>query len=176
MENVLIRPVKHEHAEQYLKLVNFVWRVAYKHIFPEEVFVERESSVSERVKNFNENFYNDNTKLVYVAEDHGQIVGVIMARIDSGYEYFDSLGFADLEALYIHPDYQGKGIGTKLKHIFEDWAKANGATKYVIGVLKDNIKARKVYESWGGVLDEYTQPFVKLGVSYDEVFYTYNIE
>ena len=43
------------------------------------------------------------------------------------------------------------------------------------GVLKDNLKARAVYEKWGGVLDDYTQPIVKLGVGYDEVFYTYNI-
>lgn len=48
-------------------------------------------------------------------------------------------------------------------------------TKFVDGVLKDNHNARKVYEKWGGKLDEYTQPFVKLGVSYDEVFYTYDL-
>ena len=60
--------------------------------------------------------------------------------------------------------------------MFEKWAKENGATKYVIGVLRDNYKARKVYEKWGGKLDEYVQPFVKLGVEYDEVFYTYNLE
>ena len=54
-------------------------------------------------------------------------------------------------------------------------AKSNGATKFVIGVLKDNHNAKKVYEKWGGKLDEYTQPFVKLGVGYDEVFYTYDL-
>jgi GNAT superfamily N-acetyltransferase len=176
MDDIIIRKVKPEDAEQYLKLVCYVWRDAYKHIFPEEVFIERESLVPERVKSFDENFYNDNTKLVYVAEDDGKIVGVIMARIDSGYEYFDKLGYADLEALYIHPDYQGKGIGSKFKKIFVDWLKENKATKYVIGVLKENTNARKVYEAWGGKLDEYNQPFVKLGVPYDEVFYTYIVE
>jgi inosine/xanthosine triphosphate pyrophosphatase family protein len=45
----------------------------------------------------------------------------------------------------------------------------------VIGVLKDNHKARKVYEKWGGKLDNHEQPFVKLGVGYDEVFYTYEL-
>ena len=68
------------------------------------------------------------------------------------------------------------GIGSKFKNIFVEWAKKHGATKYVIGVLKDNQNARKVYEKWGGKLDEYTQPFVKLGVGYDEVFYTYDLE
>lgn len=52
----------------------------------------------------------------------------------------------------------------------------NGASKYVIGVLKDNIKVRKVYESWGGKLSKYEKDFVKFGVGYKEVFYTYNLE
>ena len=67
------------------------------------------------------------------------------------------------------------GIGTKFKNLFVDWAKENGATKFVIGVLKDNFKARRVYEKWGGKLDSYTQPFIKLGVEYDECFYTFEI-
>ena len=88
---------------------------------------------------------------------------------------FNERGFADLEAMYIYPEYQGLGIASRFKELFVNWAKSNGATKFVIGVLKDNVKARKVYEKWGGVLDDYTQPIVKLGVGYDEVFYTYNI-
>ena len=57
---------------------------------------------------------------------------------------------------------------TSLKH-------NNFAVGYVIGVLKDNQKARRIYEKWGGKLEDFMQPFVKLGVNYDEVFYTYNI-
>ena len=45
----------------------------------------------------------------------------------------------------------------------------------VIGVLKENTKARKVYESWGGTLSEYEQVFVQMKVGYPEVFYTYKI-
>lgn len=39
----IIRPVRPEDAEQYFKLNNLVWRSAYKDIFPEEVFKNRES-------------------------------------------------------------------------------------------------------------------------------------
>ncbi len=62
-----------------------------------------------------------------------------------------------------------------MKNIFEAWAIENGASKYVIGVLKDNKKARKVYESWGGKLSSYEESYVKLGIGYPEVFYTYNL-
>ena len=62
-----------------------------------------------------------------------------------------------------------------IKNIFENWAKETGATKYMIGVLKDNINARKVYESWGGTLSKYESDFVKLGVNYKEVFYIFDL-
>ena len=79
-------------------------------------------------------------------------------------------------ALYIDTNYQGLGIGSSFKNIFEQWAIENGATQYVIGVLKDNVKARRVYESWGGKLSEVEEDFVKLGVGYSEVFYTYDLQ
>lgn len=175
MENIIYRKTKLEDAEQHVKLGLLVWRDAYKHIFPEEVFIEKENKAEDKIKNFEKSIQNDNMSLSYVAEIEGKIVGFVFGRMISHYEHFGERGYADLEAIYIHPDYQGLGMGNKFKQIFVDWAKSNGATKFVIGVLKDNHNARKVYEKWGGKLDEYTQPFVKLGVGYDEVFYTYDL-
>lgn len=173
--NILIRKVNPKDATQYIQHINTVWRSAYKHIFPEKVFIDRENNAYKKIETFSNNYYNDNTKMCYIAEDNGIIVGAIYGTIKSTYEYYEGKGFADLVALYIKPEYQGIGIGKKLKDIFIKWAKENGAKKFVIGVLKDNIKARKVYEKWGGKLDEYVQPLYKLGVKYDEVFYTYDL-
>lgn len=172
---ILIRKVRNEDAKQYIELINSVWRDAYKNIFPEDVFIDREREKENRIKNFAEKCYNDNKRLCYVAECNGIIVGAINGTIKSTYEHFLEDDFADLVALYINPNYQGKGIGTKLKDIFEDWARKNGAKKYIIGVLKDNNNARKIYESWGGELDDWKQKFYKLGVGYDEIFYKYNL-
>ena len=173
---IIIRPIKPDDAEQYVRLGLLVWRDAYKHIFPEEVFIEKENKAEDKIKNFDKSIYNNNITLCFVAEIDGKIVGFLFGRRISHYQYFGEKGYADLEAIYIHPDYQGQGIGGRFKQIFIDWAKENGAKKFVIGVLKDNFKARKVYEKWGGKLDEYTQPFVKLGVEYDEVFYTFDLD
>lgn len=175
-KNIIIRPVKFEDGEQYLKLNNMVWRDAYKHIFPEEVFIDRENNMDQKIEKFSTYAYNDNSQMMYVAEHNGKIIGFASSKIRSNYPHFSELGYAELGAIYIHPDYQGIGLGSKFKNMFEKWAKENGATKYVIGVLRDNYKARRVYEKWGGKLDEYIQPFVRLGVEYDEVFYTYNLE
>lgn len=173
--NILIREVDPKDAEQYIRLKNLVWHDAYKDIFAEEVFEEMENKVEEKVKNFSMNFYNDNTKICYVAEADGVIVGLMYGTIKSMYEYFAEKDFADLVALYIKPEYQRMGIGEKLKETFEEWAKQNGAEKFVIGVLKENKKARKAYEKWGGKLDSHEQQFFRLGVGYDEVFYTYEL-
>lgn len=175
MKKVIIRMVKPEDAESHVKLCNDVWRIAYKHIFPVEVFDERDEQAKNKILNFSNNHHNDNTKMSYVAEVDGKIVGFVFGRIGSNYEYFNERGYADLEAMYIYPEYQGLKIASRFKDLFVNWAKNNGATKFVIGVLKDNLKARAVYEKWGGVLDSHTQPIVKLGVEYDEVFYTYKL-
>lgn len=169
-----IRKVKPGDARAWFILGNKVWRAAYHHIFPEEVFIEKENQVEEKVKTFSDKMQNNGKSIAYVAEYNGEIIGIMCGSINSSYEYFNS-ECADLIALYIDPEFQGYGIGSSFKKTFEQWARENGATKYVIGVLKNNTKARKVYESWGGKLSEYEQDFVKLGVGYPEVFYTYDL-
>lgn len=174
-ENIVIRPVKPEDAEQYIKLTNFVWRDAYKHIFPEEVFATKESRAQDMIKTFADVVYHGKDKLCYVAEVESKIIGFVFARLGTNYEHFVNIIDAELMAMYILPEYQGKGLGTKFKNLFIDWAKDKGVKNFVLGVLKDNHKARKVYESWNGELDKYMEPFVSLGVEYDEVFYTFNL-
>ena len=174
-DKLKIRKVTTDDARGWYNLGNKVWRDAYSHIFPEEVFLEREKRNEERIKIFDELMKNDNENISYVAEYDGTIIGIMYGCINSSYEYFHG-EYADLVALYVDPKYQGLGIGSSFKNIFEEWATKNGATKYVIGVLKDNSKARQVYESWGGKLSNHETDFVKLGIGYPEVFYTYDLQ
>ena len=175
MSNIVFRPVESNDAKQFVELINFVWKETYKNIFPAQVFLDMESKKSQKIENFSNNFYNSQNQFVYVAEDGGKIVGVACGRTDAEYEYYRQKGYANLQILYVLPSYQKQGIATKLKNIFVQWLKEKNIAKYFIGVLKENEKAQKVYEKWGGKLDAYTKPFVKLGVGYDEVFYTFDI-
>ena len=172
-KDIIIRKVKPEDAVMWTDLGNKVWRIAYKDIFPEEVFIANEARKPKRIESFSRFIKNDDGNIAYVAEYEGKVIALMNGKIKSEYEHFEDC--ADLEALYIDSEFQGKGIGTKLKDIFFNWAKENGATKVVIGVLKDNNKARKVYEAWGGNLSSFENDFVRLGVPYPEVFYTYDI-
>ncbi len=168
------RPVKNEDAFEWYTLLDEVWHDAYGHIFPQEVFDGRDYAREERANGFEDKYVGER-KIAYVAECDGKIVGLMFGTLDTDYECFKN-GYADLTALYVYPEYQGKGIGTALRDIFTDWAKAKNADKYVIGVLKDNTKARKVYESWGGELSDYEYDFVVMNVGYPIVFYTLEIK
>ena len=175
VNNIKYRPVNKYDAYNYYRFKNKAWRDAYIEIFPSEVFDEKERRIIDKVKNFEERIINNTECIAYVAELNNEIIGLMYGRINSADNYFSS-EYADLVSLYIDPDFQNQGIGGKLKDIFNDWAKKNGSTKFVIGVLKDNIKARKVYEKWGGELANYEKNIYELGKKYKEVFYTYNIE
>ena len=173
--SIKIRKVQQSDAAQYIELINYVWRIAYSHIFPEKVFLERENSTTERINNFDASKLNNDETVCYVAEDNGKIVAAMLGTINSDYSYFKEKGYADLCVLYILPEYQGKGIASQLKNIFIEYIKSKDYNKYVIGVLEDNLKARTIYEKWGGKLEEYSSFVEKCNQKFSEVFYTYDL-
>ena len=171
---ITYRQVRKEDGLEWYTLLAKVWRVAYKDIIPEVYFDRRDRSVEGRAAEFTEDKFSGERKTAYVAECGGRIVGLMFGTLDSEYEYFRG-DYADLVALYVYPEYQGMGIGTALKNIFTEWAREKGADKYVIGVLKDNAKARRVYESWGGTLSEHERDFEIMNEGYPESFYTFKL-
>lgn len=168
------RQVRREDGYEWYTLLDEVWRDAYADIFPRELFDARDNARCDRADGFTEEKFVGERKVAYVAVHEGKIVGLMFGTLDSDYEFFKDT-YADLVALYVYPDYQGIGIGTALRDIFIDWAKNKKANRFVIGVLKNNTKARKVYESWGGTLSEHEHDFVQMNVGYPEVFYTFDI-
>ena len=173
---VIIRKMTYDDAEQYLRLNVEVWCVAYADIMPAEVLEARKKRLDDKIQNFKNRDVNKNGNISYVAEVDGRIVGEMSGRILSENEYFKKQGYADLTMLYVHPDFQHQGIGEKLVKKFECDAKKLGASKYVIGVLKKNAKARHAYEKYGGVLSDYEGFFEFGGNKFEEVYYTYNIK
>ncbi|MBR3573953.1 MAG: GNAT family N-acetyltransferase [Lachnospiraceae bacterium] len=172
--DIKYRDIRDEDGYEWYTFLDSVWRVAYGHILPAKVFDARDEHRQERAAGFTKEKFVGDRKIAYVAESEGKIVGLMFGTLDSDYEFFKN-DYADLVALYVYPEYQGMGIGTGLRDLFVDWAKSKSYDKYVIGVLKDNAKARKVYESWGGRLSDWEHDFVVMNEGYPEVFYTYEI-
>ena len=127
MEEIIIRKARLEDAERYVDLNNLVWRDAYKHIFPEEIFIEKEKMKDVKMAQFCDYVKNEDN-MVYVAEKSGELVGLILAGTSSFYPYYADLGYADLMAVYVHPEYQGKGIASRLKKVFDEWLKEKNKT------------------------------------------------
>lgn len=174
INSIVIRPAKPEDGRAWWTLVNQVWQDAYAHIFPEEVFLERAKRVEENIASFQGWVKNDSERITCVAECDGRIIGIMCGSIRCAHAPFDS-DYADLGAIYIDPAFQGRRIGTAFRKSFEEWARKNGAFQYVIGVLKENQKARRVYEAWGGKLCQQETDFVKWNVAYPMLFYTFSI-
>ena len=172
--DIKYRQVRTEDGYEWYTLLSRVWRTAYAHIFPKEYFDARDKSVESKAREFTKEMFAGDRKTAYVAESGGKIVGLMFGTLDSDYDYFKG-DHADLVALYVYPEYQGMGVGTALKDIFVKWARTKEAEKFVIGVLKENHKARKVYESWGGKLSDHEQDFMIMGKGYPEVFYVFNL-
>ena len=174
MEKITIRKFVCDDAEQCAKLNCLVWKQAYSHIFPKQVFELQQQNIANKIQMFKSGINDDNI-LTYVAEYNGEIVGYVSGSLISQYELFAQNGYAEMLAIYINPDFQQKGIAKQFRQFFLEWLKLNCISKYVVGVLEQNQKARLVYEKWGGVLADNKQSFEMLGNNYSEVFYTYTI-
>lgn len=78
-----------------------------------------------------------------VAERDGRVVGFLLAR----HWRDDAAGFVDL--LAVHPDFQGRGVGTALlESAFARFA-ASGLREAQLGVASDNPRALRLYERAG---------------------------
>jgi len=75
---------------------------------------------------------------VRVALADGRVVGFIAAKRDS------------ISQLYLHVDYQGRGLGTHLL----DWAKARSGGSLWLYTFENNTGAQRFYESHGFVVTQ----------------------
>ena len=78
-----IRKVTSEDARDWFIFKLKIWRDAYKNIFPEEVFIDRENKLEEKIKDFDNKMQNNEKSIAYVATYAGKIVGTMCGSIKS---------------------------------------------------------------------------------------------
>ncbi|TCS92340.1 GNAT family N-acetyltransferase [Hazenella coriacea] len=110
--------------------------------------------------------------IVYVAEDdHGNIIGFASGGKELSGQY---QGWAELSAIYLLPDQQGKGVGKRLANSIIRQLQKEPYSHMIVWVLETNHLARRFYEHLGGTV--FTQTTTTIGSqSVEEVAYIWNL-
>jgi ribosomal protein S18 acetylase RimI-like enzyme len=86
--------------------------------------------------------------LVYVAVGgDSEILGITIVQLRS--ELLSNRPSAHIEALVVHGDAEGRGIGRALMVAAEEGARARGAESLTLHVFSTNTRARALYERLG---------------------------
>lgn len=146
--DITIRKMQYEDTKQVQNIAKITWNATYEGIIPLEV-----------QNNFLKSAYNDERmkqrlerSILYVAEVDDKVVGF------ANYSPVRDNGNVELAAIYLYPEYQGKGIGTALlqKAINE----LEGTKEIYINVEKDNKIGMTFYEAKGfEIVNEFDDEF-----------------
>ena len=97
------------------------------------------------VTNMYENYIEDESKFIMVAEEENKIVGYLYGKIEKNDETY-KYKVAKLDALYIDISYRHRGIAKTLIMEFKKWARLKLVDKIEVNVWSKNIDAKSLYE------------------------------
>lgn len=127
---------------------------AYAGVVPSDFADRQNAHRHERVRQLAAEFADPGSARRLVARAAGRIVGVVSVT-DGPLEWEESLGLVppparrQLDRLYIHPDFQGAGLGTRMLEAVDD-----GGELY-LWLISSNTDAQRFYRRRGFVaLDE----------------------
>ncbi len=114
------------------------------------------SDIFEQVNPFDEDYLKiaveSNGMLAVVCEVDGVVVGFSLAVLRETPKHDPVLKYrriAHIEAMSVHSDYRGRGVGRALYNTTAKSAKASGANAVELTVWEFNDDARRFYESLG---------------------------
>lgn len=87
--------------------------------------------------------------LALVVIDKEKVVGYLMGNIDKAEDYRNILKIAELDSMFILPEYREKGIGFDLYKEFVKWAKEKGVKRAKVVVSEQNKIAIGYYKKCG---------------------------
>ncbi len=124
------------------------WKHAYKGIFPDQVLSGLD--YKERAKG-RANFLAHAALSTYVCVEDGLAVGFVDFELCRDDDCDAQVG--EIWAIYVLPDFMGRGIGKRLLQEAENKLSERGCNFVTVWVLHRNTPARGFYEKQGFLLD-----------------------
>ncbi|MBA2655802.1 MAG: GNAT family N-acetyltransferase [Tatlockia sp.] len=143
------------------------WQKMYKEFIPESIL--KNLSVVERSEQW-QSLIEKGARVLIIEVDK-KIIGFasICALRDAGSDELSG----EISAIYLHPNYWRKGLGSKLCRAAISELKNLGYKKIFLWVLEENFQARRFYEHLNFKLKEATklEEFYEGGALLTEVLY-----
>lgn len=170
MNEILIRPLTAEDVRDAAEIRINGWKRAYKGIVDDKYLDTL--NIDEQNKKFEKCIGNEN---FIVAIQNEEVVGFCRFVYDNSFSSNIDYVDCELTAIYVHPDFKGKGIGTKLfKYVLDRFNNQNKSTM-ILWCLADNINSINFYKHMGGEIQEVKQTTIG-NKNYKEVGIVYNIK
>lgn len=170
MEDIIIRPLTADDVYGAAEIRINGWKEAYRGIIDDSHLDTL--NIEEQIKKIEKSIGNEN---FIVAIENEKVVGFCRFVYDNSFS--NNIDYVDCEltAIYVHPDYKGKGIGTKMfKYVLDKFNNQN-KTSMILWCLADNIKSINFYKHMGGEIRE--SKIAQIGNNnYKEVGIVYNVK
>ncbi|MCR4329235.1 MAG: GNAT family N-acetyltransferase [Candidatus Roizmanbacteria bacterium] len=172
MTKILIRNAEVKDALGIATVHVKMWQKAYKCQVPDAYL--NSMSIDERAKVWEEMLRKPKLDThIFVAESDGILVGWIQGGKNRDTDVESDVG--ELGGIYVHPHWQGKGVGTKMINFFLEKLRVEGYTKATLWVLGTNLQTRSWYESRGWRAEGKTKIEPREGFELHEVRYTIDL-
>ncbi|MEU4626634.1 GNAT family N-acetyltransferase [Actinoplanes sp. NPDC023801] len=172
-EFVIVRPALVNDAEALAAVHVRTWRVAYRGKMRQDYLDQLDPSP--RVQGWRQWIQQDPATAGILLLEHAAdgVVGFITVSPSRDSDT-DPEAVGEVKAVYLLPEYWGRGAGRLLMEAGLHRLKAAGFEEVVLWVLESNWRARRFYEAGGWRADGSTKTDESRGFPLAEVRYRYN--
>lgn len=143
---VTVRHARPEDADQIVDL----WRGFVDFLSPQDDRYEAREGAYEKWRDYFLNRMVDSEHAtVLVAEDEGELVGVVEARVTGGHPVFKVSRHGRLFGHFVKEGHRGKGVGQMLITGAEAWFEDKDLPYYRVSVLSWLPEVKEAYEDAG---------------------------
>jgi GNAT superfamily N-acetyltransferase len=98
--------------------------------------------------NYFTGFLDDESTTAFLAMENGSAVGYLSGRFHAK-GLRRTVSTAELEGIYVRPEFRNRQVGTLLVDSFFRWAAERGAGRAAVSAYFENESARRFYERFG---------------------------